>query len=153
AACFTNDTPCSFPSALNQMDRVSLVVGPPTPEAPLACAVGTQPCGTLYAMLGAPNRSTYVGFFKSIDGGATWIAAIVPSVTFPTTPPAPIDDTPPANSTKDFYAQAFLVPPADPATVFFGGVGIYTSTDAGANWTFLAQNGGIHADQHALALD
>ena len=153
AACFTNDTPCSFPSALNQMDRQTLAVGPPTSGAPLACSGGTQPCGTLYAMLGAPNGSTYVGFFKSIDGGATWIAASVPSVTFPTNPPITIDGTTPGNSSQEFYDQALLVSPADPATVFFGGIGIYASTDAGASWTFLAQNGGIHADQHALALD
>ena len=152
-ACFTNDTPCSFPSALNQMDRVSLAVGPPTPGAPLACAGGTQPCGTLYAMLGAPNGSTYVGFFQSTDGGATWIAASVPSVTFSTNPPVTIDGTTPGNRSQEFYDQALLVSPTDPATVLFGGVGIYASTDAGATWTFLAQNGGIHADQHALALD
>ena len=152
-ACFTNDTPCSFPSALNQMDRVSLAVGPPTRGAPLACAGGTQPCGTLYAMLGAPNGSTYVGFFQSTDGGATWIAASVPSVTFPTNPPVTIDGTTPGNRSQEFYDQALLVSPTDPATVLFGGVGIYASTDAGATWTFLAQNGGIHADQHALALD
>ena len=46
-----------------------------------------------------------------------------------------------------------MVSPADPATVFFGGVGFYASADSGANWTFLPQKGGIHADQHALALD
>jgi photosystem II stability/assembly factor-like uncharacterized protein len=153
AACFTNDTPCSFPSALNQMDRQSLAVGPPTPDAPLACAGGTRPCGTLYAMLGALDAGEYVGFFTSIDGGATWIAASVPSVTFPTNPPITIDGTTRGNSSQEFYDQALLVSPADPATVFFGGVGIYASTDAGDSWTFLAQNGGVHADQHALALD
>ena len=153
AACFTNDTPCSFPSALNQMDRPSLAIGPPTLGASLACSGGTRPCGTLYAMLGAPNFSTYVGFFKSIDGGATWIAESVPSVTFPTNPPRTIDGTTIGNHSQEFYDQALLVSPADPATVFFGGVGIYASTDSGGSWRFLPQNGGIHADQHALALD
>ena len=151
AACFTNDTPCSFPSALNQLDRASLAVGPPTPGAPLACSGGTQPCGTLYAMLGAPNRSTYVGFFTSSDGGATWVAATVPS--WPNPNGTTIDGTTPGNFSQEFYDQALLVSPTDPATVLFGGVGLYASTDAGASWTFLAQNGGIHSDQHALALD
>ena len=153
AACFTNDTPCSFPSAHNQMDRQTLVVGPPTPGAPLVCSGGTQPCGTLYAILGAPNFSTYVGFLKSIDGGATWTAANVPSVTFATNPPLTIDGTRPSNTSQEFYDQTLLVSPVDPATVFFGGLGLYASTDSGTNWTFLPQKGGIHADQHALALD
>src|SRR6266436_3257809 len=137
AACFTNDTPCSFPSALNQMDRTSLAVGLPTPGAPLVCSGGTQPCGTLYAMIGAPNFSTYIGFFKSIDGDATWIAESVPSVTFATNPPLTIDGTTPGNWSQEFYDQVLFASPTDPAAVFFGGIGIYASTDGGANWTFL----------------
>jgi hypothetical protein len=104
-------------------------------------------------MLGAFGAGEYVGFFTSIDGGATWINASVPSATFPTNPPITIDGPTRGNTSFEDYDQALLVSPTNPATVFFGGCGIYQSTDSGAHWTFLAQNGGTHTDQHALALD
>ncbi len=39
------------------------------------------------------------------------------------------------------------------ATVVFGGVGIYRSTNGGTTWTSPAPSGGTHSDQHAIAFD
>ena len=45
--------------------------------------------------------------------------------------------------------------PGDPTanTVYFGGLGIYRSTDGGTSWDFIAKNGGVHCDEHAIAFD
>ena len=58
------------------------------------------------------------------------------------------------NFSQSFYDQAMLVSPNDPSTVYFGGVGLYKSgPNYGNSWTFLAPNGGIHPDIHALVLN
>ncbi len=143
-----------IPTGLNNMDRQSVAIGPPTPGAPLACSGGTKACGTVYAMIGSINGTSYVGFFKSIDGGATWTAESVPSATFGTCPNCvTIDGTSSMNFSQEFYDQALLVLPGNPSAVGFGGVGIYASINSGATWTFLASSGGTHSDQHALAID
>jgi hypothetical protein len=135
--CFTNDAPtCTFPSALSQMDRPTIAVAPSLSS-------------TVYAMIGAPDQAEYVGFFKSTDSGAHWTAETVPTVTLgPTT----IDGTSSLNFSQSFYDQTLLVSPTDATKVFFGGVGIYESTNSGSTWSFLAQNGGTHSDEHALAV-
>ena len=75
----------------------------------------------------------------------------IPSVTSNGTT---IDGTNPNNFSQSFYDQAMLVSPTDPSTVFFGGVGLYKSAGSyGHLWTFLAANGGVHSDQHALVWD
>ncbi len=153
AACFSNDSPCSVPGGLGNIDRISLAVGPPTSGAPDACVNGTKPCGTVYAMVGNISAPDYVGFFKSTDGGATWASETVPTTTLGTCPQCIIiDGTSSSNLAQEFYDQALLVSPNDPATVLFGGIGLYASTDSGSSWTFLAGGGGTHSDQHALAL-
>ena len=158
-ACFNNDAPaCSFPSALGQMDRQSIAVGPATPGAPMACSGGTKACGTVYSMIGDIGGNSYVGFFKSTDGGVTWSAQTVPCATLSG---QTIDGTVggagsscgASTFSQSFYDQALLVLPGNPASVEFGGVGIYGSADSGAHWSFQASNGGTHSDQHALAID
>jgi hypothetical protein len=81
---WTASTFPGIPPGLNQMDRQSLAVGPPTPGAPMACAGGTQPCRTVYAMIGSASSEAYRGFYKSINGGATWMAETVPGWPNPT---------------------------------------------------------------------
>ncbi len=136
-ACFTNDSPCSFPSGLNQVGRISVAASN----------------ATVYAMAGSPREAAYAGFFKSTDGGVSWTAGTVPS--WPNPNGGSIDGTSPSNFSQAFFDQALAINPADPTgkTVFFGGVGIYKSTDSGKNWTFLAANGGTHSDQHAFAFN
>jgi photosystem II stability/assembly factor-like uncharacterized protein len=139
-----------IPPGLNHIDRVTLAVGPPAANAPTTCVGGTAPCGVLYAMVGAFSSEAYLGFFMSIDGGVTWTAQNVPS--WPNPNGTIIDGTSPNNFSQEFYDQTLLVSPTDPATVFFGGVGIYGSSNSGMTWSFLPQNGGTHSDQHALAI-
>jgi photosystem II stability/assembly factor-like uncharacterized protein len=101
-------------------------------------------------MIGSLTSTAYVGFFMSIDGGTTWIGKNVPS--WPNPNGTMIDGKGANNFSQEFYDQTLLVSPLDPATAFFGGVGIYVTRDSGATWSFLAQNGGVHSDQHALAV-
>jgi photosystem II stability/assembly factor-like uncharacterized protein len=139
-----------IPPGLNHMNRVTLAVGPPAANAPTTCVGGTAPCGVLYAMVGALSSEAYLGFFMSTDGGVTWTAQNVPS--WPNPNGTIIDGTSPNNFSQEFYDQTLMVSPTDPATVFFGGVGIYVSSNSGITWSFLPQNGGTHSDQHALAI-
>ncbi len=139
-----------IPSGLNHMDRVSLAVGPPAAGAVTTCLGGTAPCGVLYAIVGDINSQACLGFFTSTDGGLTWTAQNVP--TWPNPNGTRIDGTSPNNFSQEFYDQTLMVSPSDPATVFFGGIGVYVSSDSGITWSFLPQNGGTHSDQHALAV-
>ena len=136
--CFTNDAPtCTFPSALSQLDRISIAVAPSSPS-------------TVYAMIGAPDQKEFRDFRVTTNGGGTWMPQTPPTVTLGATT---IDGNSNANSSQEFYDQTALVSPTSASTYFFGGVGIYESTNTGASFSFLAQNGGTHADQHALAID
>jgi hypothetical protein len=107
---------------------------------------------TVYVTLGAHDGVEYLGFFKSTNDGNSFVAEQVPVAVLPT---ATIDGTDPRNFAEADFDQALAIDPSDAtgATVIFGGVGIYRSTDSGAHWTFIAQNGGVHSDQHAIAMD
>ena len=108
--------------------------------------------GTVYAALGAADGSGYLGFFKSTDGGNTWTAMQMPSATLGS---VTIDGTGASDFSQSAFDQTLAIDPSDPteSTVVFGGVGIYRSTNSGSTWTFLAQNGGTHSGQHAIAFD
>ena len=136
----------SFPGLTSAGGRTSL-------------AVASSPPGTVYAMVGDADGVEYDGFFKSTDAGVSWSASSVPSWPHPNGLEL-IDGTfadasslNRFNYAQSFYDQTLIVAPSDPtgATVLFGGVGIYQTTDSGADWTFLAGNGGTHTDQHTLA--
>ncbi len=108
--------------------------------------------GIVYVTLGGIDGLEYLGFFKSTNSGGSFVPMQAPAANLPT---STIDGTSLSNFSRADYDQALAIDPSDPtgATVIFGGVGIYRSTNSGANWTFIGQNGGIHADQHALAMD
>jgi hypothetical protein len=108
--------------------------------------------GVAYAMVGASDGIELAGFYKSANDGVTWTRASVPSATVGNTT---IDGSSSSNFSQSFFDQTLAIDPADPtgATVVFGGVGIYRSTNSGANWTSLAPSGGTHSDQHAIAFD
>jgi hypothetical protein len=140
----------TFFAGTGGIDRVSLAVGPVAAGAPLSCGGGARACGILYVMVGSPN-SVYQGFFESTDGAGTFTQTTVPSFTTPSN--NTIDGTTAGNFAQEFYDQALLVSPGSAATVLFGGVGIYESTNFGATWSFLpGTKGGTHSDQHALAI-
>ncbi len=123
---------------------------------------------TLYAMIGGDSPSNpFSGFFASTNAGTgmTWNAESVPCFAYGTTV---IDGTATgagtsgcANAaTKDsqsFYDQAMAVSPTQPLTVYFGGIGLYKSTNGGSTWSFFDPSpgniGSYHSDQHAIVFD
>jgi hypothetical protein len=133
----------TFPGILplpNQMGRQSLAISASSP-------------GTVYAMLGNRAGTGYVGFFRSVDGGAHWTAGAVPTTTLDTTVIDGMD-----GFAQSAYDQVLTVLPDNPDKIYFGGVGPYMSTDAGLTWKFLAGGVGAtatstHADQHTVAVD
>ena len=108
--------------------------------------------GVAYAIVGAADGVEFAGFYQSANDGISWTAASVPSAVVGGTT---IDGSNSSNFSESFFDQTIAIDPADAtgATVVFGGVGIYRSINAGANWTSLAPNGGTHSDQHAIAFD
>ncbi len=106
----------------------------------------------VYVTLGAADGIEYLGFFKSTNDGNSFTQMQVPVGSLPT---STIDGTDLSNFSAADYDQALAIDPSDAsgATVIFGGVGIYRSTNSGANWTFIGQTGGVHSDQHAIAMD
>ncbi len=142
----------AFPGVNFLEGRQSLAVGPAVPFP-----LGPSPTvgGVVYAMLGSDDGTEYSGMFASFDAGLTWDSGgTVNTPEFPsfTSGPVSIDGSNPNNFSQSFYDQAMLVSPTDPSTLWFGGVGLYKSAGSYAHsWVFLAPNGGVHSDQHALA--
>ena len=108
--------------------------------------------GVAYAIVGAADGVEFAGFYKSANDGVTWTQASVPSATVGG---VTIDGSNSSNFSQSFFDQTLAIDPADAtgATVVFGGVGIYRSTNSGTSWTSLAPSGGTHSDQHAIAFD
>jgi hypothetical protein len=130
--------------------RASLAVGPKSNST-----VGPfEPSGgAVYAMLGAPDGAEYTGLYVSFDAGIEWNPPTIMSPQVPsyTAGGITIDSTSPMNVSQSFYDQALLVSPTDASTLWFGGIGLYLSSGSyGQTWSFLASNGGIHPDVHAL---
>ncbi len=158
-----------FPGAVG---RSSVATG-----NPVAMAFGNPaPDQQIYAMIGDVDNRHYYGFFSSGAGGESWTQETTPcagttdtGATWSTNPTdctaagassaagaTSIDGTRATGvSSQSSYDQVLAVWPGDPtaSTVYFGGIGIYRSTDGGASWDFIAQNGGTHCDQHAIAFD
>jgi hypothetical protein len=147
----TTFTAASFPGGFIAQGRQSLAVGPPN---------GTGQPGVVYAMLGNENGAAYTNLEVSFNGGVTWNPTTGPdAILTPTIPTATVngkalDGTAAGNVTQSFFDQAMLVSPSNPETVYFGGVGLYESTNYGNVWKFLVPStGGLHPDQHALVFD
>ena len=160
----------SIPSS--SFGRASLAVGGPVPfQEDIYAMVGAANTVSGIKTYG----SNYAGFFSSTDGGADWSRLTVPcaettnggtswhtspcgdngppatTVTLDGTAVSGANNQPPVSS-QAFYDQTLIVSPADHKTLYFGGLGVYSSTD-GKTWKFLAANGQTHTDQHALAFD
>jgi hypothetical protein len=108
--------------------------------------------GVAYTIVGAADGVEFAGFYKSTNQGVTWSKASVPSATVGATT---LDGSSSSNFSQSFFDQTMAIDPADAigATVVFGGVGIYRSTNGGTSWTSLAPSGGTHSGQHAIAFD
>ncbi len=128
--------------------------------------------GATYAMIGSDKGDVYKGFFASFDGGGSWTRMKTPcaettnsgarwstatcgtagvmnqTITLDgsTAGPGPI-------FSQSIYDQNLEIAPGDHNVAYFGGVGIYRTTDSGATWTFLGAPGGVHSDQHAIVFD
>jgi Abnormal spindle-like microcephaly-assoc'd, ASPM-SPD-2-Hydin len=144
-------TAAVFPGGEISQGRQSLAVGPPS---------GTGQPGVVYAMLGNENGAAYTNLEVSFNGGVTWNPTTGPdAILTPTIPTATVnglalDGTAAGNVTQSFFDQTMLVSPSNPETVYFGGVGLYESTNYGNVWKFLVPStGGLHPDQHALVFD
>ncbi len=150
-----------FPTAINQIGRASIAVGPPEGVGASLCPARSSSfsgskwvCGAVYVILGAFDGRGYLGFYKSTDGGMSWAMQTVPQVPLSGGGiSVTLDGTNSGNYSQSFYDQTLLASPKTPGDVFFGGVGIYESLNSGLAWNFLAYNGGIHTDQHALDID
>ncbi len=128
-----------------KVGRESIAIGPPA---------GFGQAGTAYGMIGDGQGVAYLGMFMSTSSGTTWNFRPVPSF-FSAQDNLTIDGTSTGANTfsQSFYDQTFLAAPATAGTIYFGGVGLYKSTNFGSAWTYLPTNGGVHADFHATAFN
>ncbi|HYG53436.1 MAG TPA: FlgD immunoglobulin-like domain containing protein, partial [Flavobacteriales bacterium] len=110
----------------------------------------------LYAGVSYPEASPACGemrgFYKTSDGGATW-TALSPSYDFYCYPP-PFD-----NICQGWYGNITSVSPVDTNIVFTGGVYLYKTFDAGANWYYYDYSPAeldypwVHPDHHSFGWD
>lgn len=94
---------------------------------------------------GLMSGGSLLGLYKTTDGGNVWTH---------------LANTPDFPSPQAWYDACLAVDPADPNTVYAGGVfpsyavaGVIRSTDGGASWTDITYGltAQLHPDQHALA--
>ncbi len=136
------------PSGCPAQGRQSLAVGP---------AAGFGQSGIVYAMIGDGLGANYLGLFVSTTGGSSWNFHPAPSF-FSAVDNLTIDGNGSGISgsnvfSQSFYDQALVVSPSSAANVYFGGIGLYNSINSGATFNFLPSSGGIHSNQHALAVN
>jgi hypothetical protein len=163
-ACSTA-TPPSF-CGVSTIGRISLATAPQGDNS------GAGVLYVLVATLPAPPESArddpFYGFYRmstSSGGAVTWTEETVPTQTWDISSGGCVivdgDVSAPSEScangsgahydSQSFYDQTIAVSPGDSTTntIFVGGLGPYLSQDGGSTWTFLAQSGEIHTDQHA----
>jgi hypothetical protein len=145
-------TPC--PQTIGRISLASLPIGgifglPPT-------------SGEVVAVIGDKNGQGYdsvftLSFTGSSPGAAIW--SKTSQVPFSTQNGLTIDGIGSLSAThksQSGYDQALVINPATPTQFFFGGIGLYSSTDSGNSWSFLpttGSGGSLHDDQHAMVFD
>lgn len=99
---------------------------------------------TIYASVQATSGTpAYAGLFKSIDGGANWVAQASAA--------ARAAENGNGNGCQCGYDQTVGVDPVDANRVYIGFQELYLSTDGGANFgTPAVSRNKIHWDHHAL---
>ncbi len=113
--------PSGFPTA--QVGRINLALTPTAPD-------------TLYASVHNTSTSQLLGIWRTLDGGGTW---------------TPLAASGASCGSQCWYDMYITVHPTTPTTIYFGGVSLYRSTDAGA--TFQNITSFIHVDQHLMTFD
>jgi photosystem II stability/assembly factor-like uncharacterized protein len=91
---------------------------------------------TVYAAIHSPATSMLLGIWRSVDAGITW---------------SQLSATGASCGSQCWYDMYLAVDPSDSRRVYFGGVSLYRSQDAGA--TFQVIGSSIHVDHHAMAFD
>jgi len=102
------------------MQRINLALAPSAPDTLYASVQGSGP--------------DLAGIWRTTDGAATWTQRAATGASC---------------GSQCWYDMAIAVDPANPDVVYFGGVGLFKSTDGAG--TFAAITGGVHVDQHVLA--
>ncbi len=90
----------------------------------------------LYASAESVGSQQLLGMWRSTDGGATWTSLAASGASC---------------ATQCWYDMYLAVDPSDPATVYFGGLDLYKSTDSAQAFTDLGSS--LHVDQHALVFE
>jgi photosystem II stability/assembly factor-like uncharacterized protein len=116
----------TFPAA--DVGRIALAIAPSAPA-------------TLYAAIqrafsASAGAGELLGIYRTTDGGSNWGRVNAENADC---------------GTQCWYDLVIRVDPINPSVVWFGGVFMYRSTDAGA--TFRRVLGTMHVDQHTLAFD
>jgi uncharacterized protein (TIGR03437 family) len=111
------------------LGRIAFATGPPLPPSTDA---------TIYTAIG--SATGLAGLFRTTDNGDNWTK---------------LNDLP--NVANSFYNLTLAVDPVDANIIYFGMLNFYRSTDGGQTWVIqMAGNdngeGGLHVDQHALAV-
>lgn len=115
-----------FPAA--EVGRIALAIAPSSP-ATLFAAVQD-------AFGGTGNNGALLGIWKTVDAGASWAQLTGINVSC---------------NNQCWYDLVMTVDPQNADIVYFGGVGLYRSTNGGQRFSSILR--GIHVDQHALVVD
>ncbi len=91
---------------------------------------------TVYAAIHMPSTAMLLGIWRSLDAGRTW---------------AQLPATGASCGSQCWYDMYLAVDPSDSRRVYFGGVSLYRSQDAGASFQVIGSS--IHVDHHAMAFD
>lgn len=90
----------------------------------------------IYAGISNASTSGMIGLYQSTNGGLTWS----------------LKSTTNYVGSQGWYDNIIAVHPANPWTVYCGGLNIHKTTDAGATLPQISA-GSVHVDQHAIAFD
>jgi photosystem II stability/assembly factor-like uncharacterized protein len=116
------------------------VWNPPANAGRFSLSISASTPGTIYAAVhsannGGPGSNGLLGIWMTADAGVTW------------TQKHGIDQNLCAN--QCWYNIIIAVDPVNPSLVYFGGLSLHKSIDAGATFTNIGQS--IHVDHHAFA--
>jgi hypothetical protein len=144
-------TPCPQTIGRISLASLALPVGQPPTSGKVAAVIGDK-AGQAY------DSVFTLSFTGSSPGAALW--ARTNTVPSKTSNGLILDGSSPmifpGQKSQSFYDQALVINPATPSQFFFGGIGMYNSTDSGNSWTFMpttVSGGSLHDDQHAMVFD
>lgn len=117
--------------------RINLAIAPSNPQI-LYAAIQDSFNGSL-------ADGALLGIWSTADGGASWTQLTATNASCSL-----------GSSHQCWYDMAIAVDPTNPNTVYFGGIWLYKSTNAGATFADISQGVDgryIHVDQHVLVFD